>query len=277
MSDILQDLSTPALINAIEANVFDFWLLLHHWPQAELHDDPDLLWSITDIPFPLFNSVLRAKLAPDGVDAALEAVIARYKRRNVPALWWTGPATTPADLGVYLEAHGFTHQGDVPGMAVDLQSLNENIPIPPHFTIEKVSDIATMKKWRHVFSVGFGMPDFATDAFIDLCERVSLGEQLPLYHYIGWLKGEPVASSSVCLGAGVAGIYNVATVPEARRQGIGALITLAALREARMMGYRVGTLHSSSMGFNAYRRLGFQEHCTIGHYVWSPEHEQGAS
>lgn len=275
MDDILQDSSASALATAIEANLFDLWSLFHHWPQAEMHDDPDLLWSITNIPFPMFNSILRAKLAPDRVDDTIKAAITRCKTRNVPMLWWTGPATSPADLRVYLEANGLNHEDDLPGMAVDLQILNDNVPIPDGFTIEKVKDIEDLKKWRQPFAAGFGIPEFVADAFIDFFERISFGAQRRFHNYTGWLKGEPVATVSVYYGAGVAGIYNVATIPAARRQGIGALITLAPLLEAREMGYRVGILQSSKMGVNVYRRLGFQEYCTISHFVWSPEHEYG--
>ena len=79
-----------------------------------------------------------------------------------------------------------------------------------------------------------------------------------------------MATASLFLAAGVAGIYFVCTVPSARRQGIGAAITLAALTEAQALGYRIAVLSSSSMGYGIYRRLGFAEYCRIGIYTWRP-------
>jgi GNAT superfamily N-acetyltransferase len=98
---------------------------------------------------------------------------------------------------------------------------------------------------------------------------LSLGNALPWRHYVGLLHGEPVATSSLFLGTESAGIYCVATLPEARKQGIGAAVTLAALQAARDRGYHLAILQSSALGRNVYRRLGFREYCTYHLYHWA--------
>jgi GNAT superfamily N-acetyltransferase len=276
MSEVLQDLSVPALVTAIVENWFEVFRLFRYWPRAEVYDGPDMLWTITDVPFAIFNHVLRTQLAPDNVDAAIEGAIARCRSRNVPMCWHVGPLTKPANLGEYLEAHGFTGGGEGnPGMAVDLLALNEGLPAPPGLTIEQVTDVETLKQSCQVgFKVVAGWPDCAVDALLDYYLSVGLGPQSPRRYYMGWLKGEPVATSELVLGAGVAGIYGVHTIPDARRQGIGTAMTLTALREARALGYRVGILGASEMGFSVYHKIGFREYCKMGGYEWTSEPEQ---
>jgi hypothetical protein len=43
MSEILQDLSEPALVTAIDENQFEGYQIFRHWPRAEVYDGPDML------------------------------------------------------------------------------------------------------------------------------------------------------------------------------------------------------------------------------------------
>jgi ribosomal protein S18 acetylase RimI-like enzyme len=270
MSEIQTDLSAPSLVTAIEANIFELTALLRHLPGAEVHVDPEMIWTLTRFPFALFNTVRRAQLAPARIDAAIETAMVRCKDKGVSMLWEIGPLTQPVDLGTHLEAHGFSHDEDLPGMAVDLHALNETVSPPPGLMIEQVKDIARLERWGEAGAAGYGMPDVVMDAFIEIFGLILSSTQVPLYHYTGWLDGKPVATSSLLLAAGVAGIYDVSTVPAARRQGVGAALTLRALLDARTMGYRVAILHASEMGASLYRKLGFAEYCRLSHYVFSP-------
>jgi GNAT superfamily N-acetyltransferase len=267
MPDCLQDLSPANLIHAIESNIFPFFQSFDQWPPAEIHDEAEILWTITDVPFSLLNGVMRARIPPDRIDSTIEAVIGRGKMHSVPLLWLTGPESQPADLGMHLEKHGFASEESA-GMAIDLAQLKDDLPIPPGFTPQRVTSAAALQIWGQVFGAVFGAPDSAVEALCDITLCIGLDK---VRCYLGWLNGKAVAISTLFLGAGVAGIYNVATLPEARRQGIGALITALPLREARAEGYEAGVLQASEMGEPVYRSLGFREYCKIGFYEWEPE------
>jgi len=265
------------MAHAIEANLFAFFHHLAPWPRVELHDDGACCWTLSDLPFPLFNSVVRARLTDADADAGIEARMRDCRGRNVPMLWWTGPSTTPADLGQRLLRRGFLPE-PAHGMAADLDSISlsasPNAPpaaVDPDITVEAVSDLPALSAWSRVLCDAFGAPRAFGDAFGELIGTIGLDASAAFRHFLGRVEGEPAATCSVFYGAGVAGIYDVATLPEWRRRGLGGAVTRAALAEARARGYRVAVLQSSARGASLYRGLGFTGVCAIGQHVWAPE------
>jgi ribosomal protein S18 acetylase RimI-like enzyme len=269
LSSILTDFSSSGLARAIEANQIGHLANLGRSPQMTLHQDPELTWLVSGHPMQGFNRVLRAQFEADDIDAKIEATLARFKSRGVPLHWHTGPTTRPADLGRRLVSHGLAPVQNEPGMAVDLLTLHDAPRLPPHLSIERVIDVRALRIWVQAFARIFGLSDRVREAIFSIEASLGLAQNRARQLYIGYWRGEPLATAMLFLGAGVAGIYAIGTDLRARRQGIGLAMTLVPLLEARAIGYRIGTLHSSPMGLGIYRRLGFQEHCRLGMYSWT--------
>lgn len=273
--NILEDFSAPSLVNAVEENQFEYLMDLARSPQVTIHKRSELTWFLIGVPFPGFNRIVHARLEANDIDAKIEAALAPFKSRGVPMLWHVGPNTQPADLGERLIALGLTHAAEEPGMAADLLALESDQPSPPGLRIETVEEIEDLKTWSQITARAFDFPGELGDAIFRI--EASLGQYPARRLYLGYLEREPVATALLFLGAGVAGLYGIGTIPEARRQGIGRAMTVVPLLQARAMGYRIGVLHASSTGEGIYRRLGFREYCRLGRYVWreSKAREQG--
>jgi ribosomal protein S18 acetylase RimI-like enzyme len=268
MSGILSDLSTPALLSAIRENMYGLvWDLRETWKQAQFEDGLSLRRWFTPIPMAfIFNAAL-SLLPPDGSapDLIDETIAFFHSRGREEFDWWLWPGLETGAWGRLLQARGLQFQSDPPGMALELAVLPEHVPAPVGMKIELVRDAEGMRNWGRTFILGYQLP-LEWEAV--LLEMMLASLETPMQSYLATLDGQAVAASALYLGAGVAGIYNVATLPEWRGKGLGAAMTLRPLLDARQMGYKAGVLQSSELGYGVYRRLGFQELCKLDHYHW---------
>lgn len=266
----LTDFSPDVLAAAIEKNGVDCCLSWAAWPEMELHRNDRMAWTVTDVAFPFFNNVFMARLPEEDIELEIEKALEPFRRRKVPAFWWTGPATRPVGLGQHLERAGLEHGFEAPAMAVDLDAMNGACSPPSGFVVEEVVEEDGLRQWCDVMTPIYQFPDFAAEPWFRMLASLGLGPDRPLRHFMARLDGRPAATISLYFGGGVAGISSVGTLPDCRRRGIGMALTVAAFQEARRAGYRIGVLFSSVMGLPMYKRIGFREYGKGNCYVWTP-------
>jgi GNAT superfamily N-acetyltransferase len=287
---ILTNPTTAELEAAVEENLFAlFRAMVETLPNSELVESDKLCYHLAFPSNPMFKGVWRTRLSTDEVEEAIDQTLAWFKARQTPFIfWWTGPGTTPADLGERLVARGLlSMEGQMqelaagikqtasgaPGMVADLSQMNESVleQVPPGFSIEEVRDEAALLDFKRVFVETYEIPEWAGQAWVDGTLQAGIG-QTPWKMYLGRLNGEPVATNMLFNGGGVASVYAVATTPSARGQGIGGAITLKPLLEAREMGYHYAVLFSTEMGVSVYQRLGFRlTNVRLNRYLWRGE------
>ncbi len=267
MTDILTNPSEAELFAAMEANYSAYPVGFACLARVELHEEPGLTWFISG--GPPGNGVHITQLAPEQIDATIERVQQHFKAKGRRELvWQVLSSTRPANLGDYLLAHGFKPNGEEPFMVATLTERNAPVNTPANLRIERVNDTDTLGDWCRASAAGFGADVEAIQIFYDAYACLGFDPDGAWQHYVGYLGDEAVTSSTLLLAEGIAGIYDVSTVPSARRQGLGGAITRAAMAAAQARGYHHATLQASHEGYNLYRKLGFEEKFRRVDYVW---------
>lgn len=253
---------------AIEANWEAYHYCLGRSPKVEFSVGRYLTWLMTELPDHFMNLVVCRGLPSEGADELIENTLAHFKSLNIRKLsWFVHEDGLSTDLDKVLSAHGLTfRESFATEMAVNLSPLPENLPKRPGLSIIPVVDGCGLRQWIHVASIGFRISEEFEKVWYDFFADAIFNPQFRTY--LALLNGEPVGTSQLFLSYGVAGIYNVTCIPEARGQGIGSAVTFAPLLEACKIGYRIGILQASKLGYNVYRRLGFQDFGNLSLYLW---------
>jgi len=235
-------------------------------PRTQYKTTTDFTILDSDIKIGMFNRIMYSNLQPENTEQKINEIIKYFDSRKLPFNWQVDPDDKPDNLSSKLEEAGLK-RSETPGMVVKLEDLVEP-SMPDDFRWKKVESQDELSKWGYLMSKAYGMPEFGWDFLAGSIVDLGVVDDFPCY--TGYYKDKPVATSAILYSEGVAGLYCVSTLPEMRGKRIGSIISYVPFLDAIERGYKIGILHSSPMGYNVYRRLGFEEICKLVRYQWNP-------
>ena len=160
----------------------------------------------------------------------------------------------------WFEHYGLRLSTELPGMIAD-RILPPERPLP-HIDVRRVRGAATWDAFCEIGSVCFHVP---ITWFREVFDNASVWDGF--MSYVGYVDDEPVSTTSIVSGAGVIGVYNVATLPGSRRRGFGEAVMRQALDEVRReLGVERVILQSTPAGLALYERMGFRTVARVSVY-----------
>jgi GNAT superfamily N-acetyltransferase len=227
--------------------------------------DADWFRLISGEPHPLGNVAI---LAWDDHDEAAIAAVTPLLAIDQPSAVICLHGASEHLAGV-LAARGFQPHGAMPAMAVDINAL-ASTALPPGHTFQRIDADRRFREWTDVFASGYDLPRGLSRMLSPEALGADPADHAPIQFFAVFHGERMVATSMMFLDDGLAGLYCVATLADARGQGLGAHVTAEPLRRAQALGYRVGVLQSSEAGHPVYRRLGFQDVGAVPLFVRMP-------
>lgn len=178
------------------------------------------------------------------------------KRGRGFALWERGGVPEDRDLAAAAEAAGFKCVYAMPEMV--LQDRAEERPLPDGAEIRRLRTAEEAADYWRIAASAYESIGFPPEAFgfYEGLERLADGNGAQAF--LAYLDGAAVGIGMTIVSDGVAGIYWIGSLAEARGMGIGRAVTAAAANAGLDMGADVASLQASHMGGPLYREMGFE-------------------
>ena len=193
------------------------------------------------------NALLDRDLAPGERAEAIDAMEAVYAAAGVDrfAAW---VHESDGALRAELEPRGYTLDTTTRAMGMAL----DDIALPRRRSRAGAAGLARVPAWLRASA----------------CRPISSAPPTRRLPPAGGPRdGETVAAALAYDYGDDCGIYNVGTVEQARRRGLGTALTAAPLHDARDRGCRTASLQSTPMAERVYAAVGFRDLGRILEYV----------
>lgn len=231
---------------------------------VEIHRDPDVSWTFTLKPAP-GNTAVLARFTVRSVDTRIAAVLDKSLQHQLACNWVVGPLSQPVSLGSALRNAGFHCMIHCAGMACDLSLVPTQVPpLRQDVTIEQTLhcpafEPPTTERRKRTQAIRDGLAAL---------------EPRRVWHFAAILDNQAIGRTTLFIGAGVAGIYDVEVLKHTRFRGVGTALVHAALQQAIALGHRYAVLAATGAGFGVYTRLGFREVTRISFWRYGKMRQQ---
>ena len=206
------------------------------------------------------NSVLTSGVVPE-VESAVDRAERWYHERGLPAVFQVSPASPPA-LAAELGRRGYREHSRTDILVADREEVAATAPAA-EVSVAAAPPAGWLDAWWAVDGRG-------GDAERDIAGRILSGGPA-LYAWASAADATPIAVARLALVDDWAGLYAVATLPEARRRGLARALAVALANEAGGRGVRrlwLQVLADNAAAHALYAGLGFRP---ASHYAYWTE------
>ena len=200
-----------------------FWLLL-----SLEQSDEAFAW-FSKIPQWRFNAITRFAYQ-DKLEEHLDSLIDKAPT-HVPISFWMGPKDNNAALIAALESRNFAFSARYPTMSWDVQ---------PTETLELDIRSVNIEEFYEVYAACYGYSEEIKQASINVLQDRS-GEL-----FLGYVEGKPVGTVTFFVEGDTGVVFNLATLPEYQRRGIGRAMMHYIMNQASARGLKKLVLDSFS-------------------------------
>jgi N-acetylglutamate synthase len=227
-----------------------FEVLPRYRPSARFWREDGIAMALTGVPIATFNGVL----LPDEHSLTLrrfDHFAEPFRTAGVPFSFQVCSRSERPACDPLFRSQGLTDIFVDPVMICSgpLAVTRRN----PDVVVRAVSQPEDRRHFQRIVIEGFDLPPGVTEDFFEQLLAIQEAHQM-----IALLDEKPVGAGLLLYLAGVASIFNVATLPAYRKRGVATALMAALHSQALADGYPATVLTSSEMGLLLYEHLGYR-------------------
>lgn len=171
------------------------------------------------------------------------------------SVWVRGGQAEDRDLAAAAEAAGLQLVYEMPEMT--LSEKPEPPELPPGAELRRLTTVDQAPDFWRVATTSYSDIGFPPEVFAGYTDHAGLLTE-NVVAFLALLDGEPVGIAMTMVSHGVAGIYWVGSLEQARGKGIGRAVTAAATNAGFELGADIASLQASPMGKPIYEAMGYE-------------------
>jgi ribosomal protein S18 acetylase RimI-like enzyme len=252
------------LLQLSDLNLAESYREISRWnPNTDMAERGDILFVSGAGTFPAINFVIRVGDKPRSsadilIERAKEFFAARKRSFSIIVR-----EHLDKDLLDTCKKLELFQVANAPGMV--LERMIEDKPLPGGVRVQQVRTEAMARDFAEVTAQSFTTLGLPEDAGRSVFSNSGALLAPHLYLFVAYLEDKPASCAMAMLSHGIAGIYYVGTIENARGMGLAEHCTRAAGNAALKLGARCVVLQASVYGEPVYRRMGYRE---FTRYPW---------